>query len=102
MSDEDMMYLKIYEVEREVLVAVCDCHLMGKSFAEGDLSFSVEASFFGEEQATPQEVKTALMNASIANIVGKNAVAWAVELSLVDYENVLHIEGIPCAQMVRM
>jgi hypothetical protein len=105
MQDDDRsekMYLKIHKVSREVMVAVCDCELLGKTFDEGELCLSVEAAFFGEEEATSQEVAKALAEATIANMVGEKAVACAIETSCIDGENILRIGGVPCAQMVRM
>lgn len=98
----EMMYLKIHKVNREVMVAVCDCELLGKTFDEGALSLTVEAAFFGEEEATAPEVAEALSGATIANMVGERAVACAIETSCVEGENVLRIGGVPTAQMVRM
>lgn len=97
-----MMYLKIYETGQNVLVAVCDCELQGRTFTEGELSLEVYAEFFGEDKASLDEVEKALKGASIANIVGERAVACAAQLDCIDKESVLLIDGVPCAQMVRM
>ena len=106
MQDDDdrseMMYLKVHKVSGEVMVAVCDCELLGKTFDEGDLCLSVESAFFGEEEATAREVAKALAGATIANMVGEKAVACAIETSCIEGENVLRICGVPTAQMVRM
>jgi len=105
MQDDDrreMMYLKTHKISGEVMVAVCDCELLGKTFDEGMLSLTVESAFFGEEVATAREVAKALSGATIANMVGERAVACAIETSCIDGENVLRIGGVPTAQMVRM
>jgi hypothetical protein len=96
------MNLKVYRQGAEVLVAICDCGLLGKRFAEGRLHVEVDKDFFGEEKATPEEVETALKNATIANFVGCCAVEQAIRLGYVERENVLCIDGVLCAQMVRM
>ncbi len=105
MSDESEtqdMYLKTYRSGKEFLVAVCDCDILGKRFEEGPLHVDVCADFFGNEKATPEEVEKALSSATIANLMGKRAVDYAIKLGYVDKDNVLMIAGIPCAQMVRM
>ncbi len=104
MLDDELkgMNLKVYKQGAEVLVAVCDCDLVGKKFAEGRLHVEVTPDFFGEEKASSQEVEAALKNATIANFVGCCAVEHAIKLGYVDRENVLSIDGVPCAQMVRM
>jgi hypothetical protein len=104
MSDDEKeeMNLKIYEQGAEVLVAVCDSDLVGKRFAEGRLHVEVSKDFFGDEKASPEEIEAALKNATIANFVGCCAVEQAIRLGYVERENVLCIDGVLCAQMVRM
>ncbi len=104
MSDDEKkdMNLKIYRQGAEVLVAVCDSDLVGKRFAEGRLRVEVTPDFFGVEKASPEEVEAALKKATIANFVGCCAVEQAISLGYVDRENVLCIDGVLCAQMVRM
>ncbi len=96
------MYLKTHRAEHDVLVAVCDCCHMGKKYQEGPLQMEICSDFFGLEKATPEEVKRALSKATIANFVGTCAVENAIKLGYVDRQNVLVINGVPTAQMVRM
>ena len=96
------VYLKTYRHGSEVLIAACDCDLMGKRFEEGKLHVEICSDFFGTDRASYQDLKKALSIATIANFVGKNAVDRAIELGYINGENVLVIDGIPCAQMVMM
>lgn len=100
--NEQQLYLKSHRSGREVLIAVCDCDLMGKKFVEGNLHVEILPDFFGEEKATAQDVEQALARATMANLVGEMAVGHAVRLGYVARENVLIINGVPCAQMVLM
>ncbi len=101
-KDEMRMYLKTHQCGTETLIAVCDCALMGKKFEEGPLHVEIRPDFFGDQRATMQDVKSALIKATIANFVGEQSVGYAVRLGYIDQENVLKIDGIPCAQMVQM
>ncbi len=101
-SEIKEMYLKIYRHGAEVLIAVCDSDILGKKFAEGHLRMEVSSDFFGRELASGPQVEAALHGATIANLVGFRAVEHAIRLGLVERESVLSIEGVPCAQMVRM
>jgi hypothetical protein len=100
--NEPQLYLKSHRSGREVLIAVCDCDLMGKKFVEGHLHVEILPDFFGEEKATAQDVEQALTRATMANLVGELAVGHAIRLGYVARENVLTINGVPCAQMVLM
>ncbi len=95
-----MFRLKIYRVRGEVLVAVCDSDIVGKTFREGDLKIEVKESFYGDRDVGEEEVKRALRMATIANITGRRAVELAIKLGIVDRENVLKIGECWHAQMV--
>ena len=95
-----MFRLKVYRVRGEVLVAVCDSDIVGKTFREGDLKIEVKESFYGEREVGEEEVIRALKMATIANITGRRAVELAIRIGIVDRENVLKIGDCWHAQMV--
>ncbi len=95
-----MFRLKVYRVRGEVLVAVCDSDIVGKTFREGDLKIEVKESFYGEREVGEEEVIRALRMATIANITGRKAVELAIRIGIVDRENVLKIGECWHAQMV--
>ena len=101
-KDTREMYLKTYRHEGEVLIAVCDCEILGKKFSEGRLRMHVSPDFFGDERVSFSEVENALESATIANLVGCRCVEHAIRLGFVKKENILTIEGVLYAQMVRM
>ncbi|WP_290901194.1 DUF424 domain-containing protein [Ferroglobus sp.] len=94
--------MKIYRVKGEVLVAVCDEELVGKTFREKDLKIEVKEEFYGKESYDEEEVKRALRQATIANITGKNAVKLAISIGIIDENKVLKIGECWHAQMVVM
>ena len=96
------MYLKRHDQGAERLIAVCDCEILGKRFAEGQLRIEVSPDFFGGEKATCSEVEKALAGATMANFVGCKAVEHAISLGYVEKDNTLSINGVLYAQMVRM
>lgn len=101
-SEMKELYLRIHRQGAEVLVAVCDCEILGKKFAEGNLKMEVCSDFFGEMRASYSQVEAALAGATMANFAGGRAVEHAIRLGYVEKENVLSIQGVPCAQMVQM
>ena len=101
-SESEDMYLKAYRHGSEVLIAVCDCEILGKTFTEGHLHLEVSREFFGEDKATPSDVKAALSIATMANFIGCRSVEHAISLGYVERENVISIDGVLYAQMVRM
>jgi hypothetical protein len=94
--------MKVYRVEKEVLVAVCDSELVGKTYSAGDFRIEVKEEFYGKEDVGEDEVKGALESATIANITGEKAVKLAIKLGIIDKENVLKIGECWHAQMVTL
>jgi hypothetical protein len=95
-----MFRLKIYRVRGEVLVAVCDSELVGRTFRDGELKIEVKESFYGNREVGEEEVRKALRIATIANITGRRAVELAIEMGIIDKDNVLKIGECWHAQMV--
>jgi|Deesub1362A_J573_1020465.scaffolds.fasta_scaffold00728_3 hypothetical protein len=94
-----MFRMKVYRVEREILVAVCDSELIGREFEEGELRIEITENFYGSEEVGEDEVKKALNMATIANISGERAVKLAISMGIVDGNNVLKIKECWHAQM---
>jgi hypothetical protein len=96
------MYMKKYDAEMKIMVAVCDREIIGKIFREGDLVLKLDEGFYKGDEVSEREVKEALSGAAIANLAGEQSVACAVDCGCIDPENIIFIEGVPHAQMVRI
>jgi len=97
-----MISIKIYRRGKDVLIGACDENLIGKTFEEGKYQIEVRKDFYDGERVTPEILKEFLENATIANLVGDETIACAIEMGLIDPDCVIKIKGIPHAQMVRM
>ena len=96
------MLLKERETQEGLLVAVCDPDLLGETFEDGPVSLTVTEEFYGSEEADEETVLESLARCSVANIVGTEAVALAVEHGFVEADNVLEVEETRHAQLLRM
>ncbi len=96
------MYMKKYDTEGQLIVAVCDKNIIGKKFMQGELVLKLDEGFYKGEDAWEDDVKAALSDATIANIAGEKSIACAVECGCVDPDNIIFIQGIPHAQMVKI
>jgi len=96
------MRLTERETEEGLLVAVCDDGLLGETFENGEVSLTVSEEFYGGDAADDDDVVAALGRADVANIVGREAVALAVEAGFVDADNVLDVGETRHAQLVRL
>jgi hypothetical protein len=96
------LYLKVYKIDNEVLVAVCDEKYLGKEFSEGNAQLKVSEKFYGRMPASCTEVTTALQEATIANLVGEESVACAIGAGIIESGHVIYIGDVPHAQMISM
>ncbi|MHA1593606.1 MAG: DUF424 domain-containing protein [Candidatus Baldrarchaeia archaeon] len=96
------VYLKIWNLGNQIMVAVCDENLLGKKFRDGDLKLEVKEDFYGGELVPIEEGVKAVKKAMIANIVGENIVRELIKENLIVEEAVIRIAGIPHVQIVRI
>ncbi|MCD6474306.1 MAG: DUF424 family protein [Thermoplasmata archaeon] len=90
--------MKIYTVGNDVLLAACDAELVGKTLHFGDVDFVVSKEFYADVLGDEEMLKRHLELATVGNLVGKITVKCAIEVGLVDEENVIMLDGIPHAQ----
>jgi len=96
------MILAERSTDEGLLVAVCDDNVLGETFEDGEVSLTVTEEFYGGETVDEQAVIDSLARASVANIVGREAVALAVREGFVDEANVLDVGSTRHAQFLRM
>lgn len=85
-----------------MLLAICDCDLLGKTLREGKIVFNVKGEFYNGGKVSVEEAVCMIENSTIVNMVGKNCVAKAIEKGYVHPEAVLQIEGVPHAQIMKL
>ena len=97
-----MMLLRERSTQDGLLVSVCDEDVLGDTFETGEVSLTVDPDFYDGEAATAEEVAASLSRAAVANLVGHDAVAVAVDHGFVEEANVLELDGTVHAQYLRM
>ncbi|MFP9192333.1 DUF424 domain-containing protein [Natronosalvus vescus] len=100
------MLLVERQTPKGLLVSVCDRDVLGETFdAEtGEASLTVSEEFYGDgaDAVDDETVVDSLARASVANLVGDETVAVAIEAGFVEEGNVLELEGTRHAQFLRM
>ena len=96
-----MPFLRVIRTQGEVLVIVCDPELIGKKFKQGELKLEVKESFYQGTEASIKECIAMLREATIANLVG-SIVGHAIKAGIIKRANVLRIQNVPHAQLVRL
>jgi hypothetical protein len=95
------VYVNLKKDGRNVLLAICDCELLGRTLREGKIVFHVRDEFYNGRKASVEEAIGMIDNSTIVNLVGKCCVEKAIAKGYVHPEAVLKIEGIPHAQIVK-
>jgi hypothetical protein len=96
------VYVNLKLVGKDVLLAICDTDVLGKTLREGKIVFRVKEEFYNGGKVTIEEAVDMIANSNIVNMVGKNCVEKAIQKGYVHPEAVLNIEGIPHAQIVKL
>jgi len=97
------VYVKIFEVSGEFMVAICDENVLGLNVRDDKgLVLNVNEEFYKGQLMSLEEGINILKRATIANIVGENIVKKAVEEGLIHEDSVIYVLGVPHAQLVRM
>ena len=85
-----------------MLLAICDCELLGRTLREGKIVFHVKDDFYNGRKASVEEAVGMINNSTIVNLVGKCCVEKAIAKGYVHPEAVLKIDGVPHAQIVKL
>ena len=95
-------YVNLKKIGRNVLLAICDCEMLGRTLREGKIVFHVKDKFYNGGKVSVDEAVGMIANSTIVNLVGKNCVEKAIAKGYVHPDAVLHIEGVPHAQIVKL
>ncbi|MCS7112415.1 MAG: DUF424 family protein [Nitrososphaerota archaeon] len=100
--NDDLVYVKVFRYGKEVLVAVCDADLIGKTLREGDLEVCIDERFFKGSLVTVEKALSILETATIANLFGDKIVNGAKIRGLIHADAIIRISGVPHAQFIEL
>ena len=96
------VYVNLRRWGQQVLLAVCDADLLGKTFRESDMVFEVSEDFYKGLKTSVEEAVNLIEESTVVNLVGCNIVEKAIERGYVHPDAVIKICGVLHAQIVRM
>lgn len=96
------VYVNLRKHGKNVLLATCDCELVGKVLRDGKIVFEVREEFYKGTRVTIEEAIELCKQSTIVNMVGKCIVDYAVKAGLVHPEAILKISGVPHAQIIKI
>ncbi len=96
------VYVNVRRSGQYVVLATCDCELLGKVLKDGKIVFEIREDFYKGKKVTVEEALELCRESNIVNMVGKCIVDEAVKEGLIHPDAILKINGIPHAQIVKM
>ena len=96
------VYCNLKRIGRNVMLAICDSEVLGKTLREGKIVFHVKEEFYNGGRVSVDEAVDMIANSTIVNMVGKCCVQKAIARGYVHPQAVLNIEGVPHAQIVKL
>jgi hypothetical protein len=95
-------YVNLKRKGRNVVLAICDCNLLGRTLRDGKIVFHVKNEFYNGGKVSVEEAVGMIKNSTVVNLVGKNCVEKAISKGYVHPEAVLQISGVPHAQIIKL
>jgi len=96
------VYVNMRRWGRNILLAICDADLLGKTLREGKIVFEIREEFYKGFKINVDEAVDLIEQSTIVNVVGHNIVKKAMERGFIHPEAVLMISGVPHAQIIKM
>jgi hypothetical protein len=96
------VYVNVRKHGKFVVLAACDCELLGKVLRDGKIVFEIREEFYKGHKVTLEEAIELCKQSTIVNLVGRSIVKKAIQEGLVHPEAVLEISGVPHAQIVKL
>jgi len=94
--------MNLKKIGNNVLLAMCDAEIIGKTLRKGKMVFHVKEEFYKGTKVRIEEAVDLIANSTIVNMIGNNVVQKAIEKGHVHPEAVLTIDGVPHAQIVKI
>ncbi|TRO55287.1 DUF424 family protein [Candidatus Bathyarchaeota archaeon] len=96
------VYVRTVSQGKDMLVAVCDEEILGKTLEGGKVPFKVSEGFYKGTLGDVDEAIAAMKQATICNLVGKTIVEAAIECNMVHERAVIYFGDVPHAQIVKL
>lgn len=92
-------FYKIHKSDDEVILAVADAEIAGKTFGDKNHSITVTQEFYGENEAEGGEILALAKTATIVNAIGDKITGLLLENNIAEKEGVVTVCGLKHAQV---
>ncbi|MCK4435105.1 DUF424 family protein, partial [Candidatus Bathyarchaeota archaeon] len=71
--------MNLKKIGNNVLLAMCDAEIIGKTLRKGKMVFHVKEEFYKGTKVSIEEAVDLIANSTIVNMIGNNVVQKAIE-----------------------
>ena len=96
------LYCKTYSVDNNTVLACCDKEVLGKNLKEGNYDVHIEEDFYRGEEINEEKLAELLKESNNINLFGKKSVGVALKQGLLSEKDIIKIEGIEHAVIMRL
>lgn len=96
------VYVKLKKDGKNVLLAICDAELIGRTLKEGKILFKISNEFYNGRKMPLDQAVNMIENSTIVNLIGNKCVEKAIQNGFVHPEAILKIQGISHAQIIKV
>jgi len=93
-EEEFYVYIKVHKVGSNVVVAVCDEELLGKTIKGEKLTIKVKEEFYGGTKMKASDALRLIKDATSVNLVGNRIVERVVKMGMIHRDGVIKIGGV--------
>ena len=86
---------------KEVLLAVCDKEILGKTLKKDDIEIKI-GDFYKGEEVSEEELLSNVKQATIVNAIGEKTISFFLKNKIINEESLIYLNGIPHAQIYKM
>jgi hypothetical protein len=90
---------RLYREGGDVLLAISDSSIIGKTFEEGDVTITV-GEFYQDKTCDSSGAVDLVKSSTIVNAIGKDIVSLLIAEKYIDKDSVLIVSGVPHAQII--
>ena len=98
----ETLYCKTHETENMRILACCDKELVGKTLKQQDIEIEIKESFYKGEKITVEELEEILGEYGNINLFGNKAVTTALKQGFLRKEDIIKIQGVMHAIILRV
>lgn len=91
--------LNVHNTAKGTVVAACDRNLIGETIQDGNVTLTVEPSFYNGEDADIDRIHQETQRATTTNFVGEDLITALIDHGTISEDEVEYIDDVPHVQL---